>query len=47
MSLARLRLLAIRPNERRDTRAALVMLFVLVGSIAILETARDALLLAR
>jgi AAA family ATP:ADP antiporter len=50
MSLSGLRAharFAIRPNERRDVRAALVMLFGLVGSIAILETARDALFLSR
>jgi AAA family ATP:ADP antiporter len=46
MSLTGLRF-AIRPHERRDARAAFVMLFGLVGSIAILETARDALFLAR
>src|SRR5690349_4378372 len=46
MSRAELRF-AIRPDERRDTWAALLMLFGVVGSIAILETARDALFLAR
>ncbi|HEX3594808.1 MAG TPA: HEAT repeat domain-containing protein [Polyangiaceae bacterium] len=46
MSLIGLRL-AIRPDERRDTRAAVLMLFGVVGSISILETARDALFLAR
>ncbi|HVW23745.1 MAG TPA: HEAT repeat domain-containing protein [Polyangiaceae bacterium] len=46
MSLVRLRL-AIRPDERRDVHVALLMLFGLVGSISILETARDALFLAR
>jgi AAA family ATP:ADP antiporter len=46
MSLVRLRL-AVRPDEHRDARAAFAMLFGLVGSIAILETARDALFLAR
>ena len=46
MSLVGLRL-AIRPDERRDTHVALLTLFGLVGSISILETARDALFLAR
>ncbi|HEX4339593.1 MAG TPA: HEAT repeat domain-containing protein [Polyangiaceae bacterium] len=45
MSLVGLRF-AIRPDERRDTRAAVFMLFGVVGSISILETARDALFLA-
>ena len=39
--------LAIRPDERGDTRAAVLMLFGVVGSISILETARDALFLSR
>jgi AAA family ATP:ADP antiporter len=46
MSLVRLRL-AIRPDERSDAHVAFLTLFGLVGSIAILETARDALFLAR
>ncbi len=40
-------LLAIRAGERRDTWAAFFTLFGLVGSHAILETARDALFLAK
>src|SRR6478609_7168782 len=45
--LAVLSLFAMRPTERRDAWAAFLTLFGLVGSHAILETARDALFLAR
>jgi AAA family ATP:ADP antiporter len=38
---------AIRPPERRDTWAAFSTLFGLIGSHSILETARDALFLAK
>jgi ATP/ADP translocase len=41
------RLLPIRAGERRDTLAAFLTLFGLVGSHAVLETARDALFLAK
>src|SRR5450432_3694157 len=37
----------MRPGERRDAWAAFLTLFGLVGSHAILETARDALFLAK
>lgn len=40
-------LLAIRPGERRDAWAAFLMLFGLIASHAMLETARDALFLAK
>jgi ATP/ADP translocase len=40
-------LLAIRTGERRDTWAAFLTLFGLVGSHAILETARDAMFLSK
>ncbi len=40
-------LLGIRAGERRDTWAAFLTLFGLVGSHSILETARDALFLAK
>jgi ATP:ADP antiporter, AAA family len=37
----------IRPDERRDVRAAFALLFVFVASHATLETARDALFLVK
>jgi ATP:ADP antiporter, AAA family len=40
-------LVAIRPEERRDAWAAFLTLFGFVGSHAVLETARDALFLAK
>lgn len=40
-------LLAIRPDERRDAWAAFFTLFGLIGSHTVLETARDALFLAK
>lgn len=40
-------LIAIRPGERRDAWAAFLTLFGLIGSHAVLETARDALFLAK
>ena len=40
-------LVAIRPDERRDTWAAFLTLFGFIGSHAVLETARDALFLAK
>ena len=39
--------LVVRPDERRDTAAAFLMLFGFVASHAMLETARDALFLAK
>src|SRR5262245_26479298 len=38
---------AVRTEERRDVAVAFLTLFALVGSHAVLETARDALFLAR
>lgn len=40
------RLFNIRLSERRDAWSAFFVLFVFVGSFAVLETARDALFLA-
>jgi AAA family ATP:ADP antiporter len=40
-------LLAIRPDERRDAWAAFLTLFGFIASHAVLETARDALFLAK
>src|SRR3954465_13128427 len=37
----------MRPGERRDAWAAFLTLFGLIGSHAVLETARDALFLAK
>jgi AAA family ATP:ADP antiporter len=39
--------LVVRPDERRETHAAFLTLFGFVGSHAMLETARDALFLAK
>ena len=38
---------AVRTEERRDVAVAFLTLFALVGSHAVLETARDALFLSR
>ncbi|HEU4404813.1 MAG TPA: Npt1/Npt2 family nucleotide transporter [Polyangiaceae bacterium] len=38
---------SVRPEERRDVWAAFALLFVFIGSHATLETARDALFLAK
>ena len=38
---------AVRPDERRDTWTAFAMLFLFIGSHAVLETARDALFLSK
>jgi AAA family ATP:ADP antiporter len=40
-------LFAIRPNEQRDVWTAFVTLFGVIGSLTVLETARDALFLSR
>jgi ATP/ADP translocase len=40
-------MLVMRPGERRDAWAAFLTLFGLIGSHAVLETARDALFLAK
>ena len=40
-------LFAIRPSEQRDVWVAFLSLFVVIGSLAMLETARDALFLSR
>jgi MFS family permease len=47
MSLARPRLLDVRPDERRDVALAVATLFVFMIAHGVLETARDALFLAR
>jgi hypothetical protein len=41
------RLVAVRPEERRGTVAAFLTIFGTLGAHTLLETARDALFLAR